>query len=173
VRAKGDPLAVAAPARAAIAALDIDRPVWEILTLDRVMTDKLVGLSYVSVMLSMLGAIAMVLAAAGIYALMSHSVSERTQEIGIRVALGAARGGIFSMIARRGLLLTATGLAIGLAIAVPLARLLSNLILGVSSNDPATFGGTALLLVLVALAACYIPARRALQVDPIVALRNE
>jgi putative ABC transport system permease protein len=173
IRAKGDPLAVSAPARAAIAGLDIDRPVWEILPLDRVMTDKLVGLSYVSVMLSMLGGIAIVLAAAGIYGLMSHSVSERTQEIGIRVALGAERGGIFAMIARRGLMLTATGLAIGLAIAVPLARLSSNLILGVSSNDPATFGETALLLVAVAMAACYIPARRALQVDPIVALRNE
>jgi putative ABC transport system permease protein len=173
IRSKGDPLALATPARRAIASLDIDRPLFEILTLDRVITDKLIGLSYVAVMLSVLGLIAIVLAAAGIYGLMAYSVSERTHEIGIRIALGADRPEVLRMLAWRGFLLTSTGLGIGLAISIPLARILSSLILGVGANDLATFGGTAILLAAVALIASYVPARRAMSVDPIIALRHE
>ena len=173
IRTKGDPSALATPARRAIAALDIERPLWEIKTLDRVITNKIIGLSYVAVMLAVLGAIALVLSAAGIYGLMAYTVTERTHEIGIRLALGADRPDVLRMVARRGLLLTFTGLAIGLAISIPLARLLSSLIYGVSANDAITFGGTALLLAAVALLACYVPARRAMSVDPIIALRQE
>jgi len=173
IRAKGDPLALATPARHAIATLDIDRPVWEVKTLDHVITGKIIGLSYVAAMLGVLGFIAIVLSAAGIYGLMAYAVTERTREIGIRLALGAARADVLRMLARRGILLILAGLAIGLAISIPLARLLSSLIFGVSANDLTTFGGTALLLTAVALLACYVPARRAMSVDPIVALRQD
>jgi len=173
IRTKGDPLRVAPPARHAIAALDIDRPLFEIKTLDRVISNRIIILSYVAVMLAVLGAIAIVLSAAGIYGLMAYTVTERTHEIGIRLALGAARPDVLGMLARRGLLLTFTGLSIGLAISIPLARLLSNLIYGVSANDAITFGATALLLAAVGLLASYVPARRAMSVDPIVALRQE
>lgn len=173
IRAKGDPLAVAGPARRAIAALDIDRPVFEVQTLDRVITNKLIGLSYCAVMLAAMGMIAIVLSAVGIYSLMAYSVTERTQEIGIRLALGATRGDVFRMVGSRGVFLVTAGLAIGLAISIPLARLLSSMIYGVGANDPVTFGGTAGLLAVVALLACYFPVRRAMSTDPIVALRNE
>ena len=173
VRAKGDPMALAGPVRRVVAALDIDRPLFEIETLDHIIANRMIGLSYVAVMLTVLGAIAMVFSAVGIYGLMAFAVTERTHEIGIRVALGADRPDVLRMVARHGLLLTATGLGIGLAISIPLARLLSSLIFGVSANDLTTFGGTAFLLTAVALAACYLPARRALAVDPIIALRHE
>jgi putative ABC transport system permease protein len=173
VRAKGDPMALAGPVRRVVAALDIDRPLFEIETLDRIIANRMIGLSYVAVMLTVLGAIAMVFSAVGIYGLMAFAVTERTHEIGIRVALGADRPDVLRMVARHGLVLTAAGLGIGLAISIPLARLLSSLIFGVSANDLTTFGGTAFLLTAVALAACYLPARRALAVDPIIALRHE
>jgi putative ABC transport system permease protein len=173
IRTKGDPLALAGPVRRVVAALDIDRPLFEIQALDRVIVNSIIGLSYVAVMLSVLGAIAMVFSAVGIYGLMAYSVTERTHEIGIRLALGAARKDVLRMLARHGLTLTFTGLGIGLAISIPLARLLSRLIYGVGANDAATFGGTALLLGAVAMVACYVPARRAMSVDPIIALRQE
>ena len=173
VRAKGDPMALAGPVRRVVAALDIDRPLFEIETLDRTIANSMIGLNYVAVMLAVLSAIAMVFSAVGIYGLMAFAVTERTHEIGIRMALGADRPDVLRMVARHGLLLTAAGLGIGLAISIPLARLLSSLIFGVSANDLATFGGTAFLLTAVALAACYLPARRALAVDPIIALRHE
>jgi putative ABC transport system permease protein len=173
VRAKGDPMGLAGPVRRVVGALDIDRPLFEIDTLDHIIANRMIGLNYVAVMLTVLGAIAMVFSAVGIYGLMAFAVTERTHEIGIRVALGADRPDVLRMVARHGLLLTATGLGIGLAISIPLARLLSSLIFGVSANDLTTFGGTAFLLTAVALAACYLPARRALAVDPIIALRHE
>ena len=173
LRSKGDALSLAAPARRVITALDIDRPVWEVKTLDRVITNKIIGLSYVAVMLAILGAIALALSAVGIYGLMAYTVTERTHELGIRMALGAGRPEVLRMIARRGLWLTLCGLAIGLAISIPLARVLSSLIYGVSASDVSTFAGTAVLLAVVALLACYAPARRAMSVDPIIALRQD
>ena len=173
LRTKGDPLSLAAPARRVLAAIDIDRPLWEIKTLQRVIANEIIGLSYVAVMLTVLGAIALALSAVGIYGLMAYAVTERTHELGIRMALGADRSDVLRMIFERGLLLTFCGLAIGLAVSIPLARLLSSLIYGVSATDMATFGGTAVLLAAVALLACYVPARRAMSVDPIVALRQE
>jgi ABC-type antimicrobial peptide transport system permease subunit len=124
-------------------------------------------------MLAAMGAIALFLSAAGIYGLMAYTVTERTREIGIRMALGAARPDILRMLGRRGLLLTCSGLALGLAISIPLARLLAGLIYGVRANDLFAFSGAALLLAAVALLACYVPARRALSVDPIDTLRQE
>jgi len=173
VRTQGDPRLLAAPARRAIAALDIDRPLFEMVTLDRVIANQLIGLSYVSVMLTVLGAIALVFSAIGIYGLLAFSVTARTHEIGIRLALGAAKQDVLRMLAQRAVVLILVGLGVGLAISIPLARLLSSLIFGVAANDLATFAGTAILLAAVALVACYVPARRAMAVDPIVALRQE
>jgi putative ABC transport system permease protein len=118
-------------------------------------------------------AIALLLAAIGICGVISYSVAQRTHEIGVRVALGAARGDVLSLILKGGMLLTVAGLAIGLAGAFALARLIKTLLFGVSEHDPATMTATAALLVAVALLACYIPARRATAVDPLVALREE
>ena len=173
IRSKGDPLALATSARRAIAAIDIERPLWEIKTLGQVITNKIISLSYVAAMLAVMGAIALVLSAAGIYGLMAYTVTERTREIGIRLALGADRPEVLRMLARRGLFLTFTGLTIGLAISIPLTRLLSSLLYGVGASDVMTFGGTALLLTVVALLACYVPARRAMSVDPVIALRQD
>ena len=115
----------------------------------------------------------MVLAAVGIYGVMSYSVSERTSEIGIRMALGASPGNILKMVCKQGLVLTVVGLAVGLGLALGLTRLMSKLLFGVSPTDPVTFVIIALLLAVVALLACYVPARRATKVDPLVALRYE
>jgi putative ABC transport system permease protein len=109
----------------------------------------------------------------GVYGLISYLVAQRTHEIGVRVALGAFRGDVLWLILGHGIKMTITGIAIGLAGAFGLTRLLSSLLFGVSATDPLTFGGAAILLILIGLLACYMPARRAMRVDPIVALRYE
>jgi len=124
-------------------------------------------------LLSAFAALALLLSCMGIYGLISYLVAQRTHEIGVRVALGAFRGDVLWLILSHGIKMTIIGIAIGLAGAFGLTRLLSSLLFGVSATDPLTFGGAAILLILIGLLACYMPARRAMRVDPMVALRYE
>jgi ABC-type antimicrobial peptide transport system permease subunit len=135
--------------------------------------EELVGIWFIAALMAALGVIALVLASSGVYGVMASSVTERTREIGIRMALGAERGQMLHWIAVRGIRLAAIGLAIGIAAAFALARVLASLIFGVSPTDPLIFAGVPAFLAAVAMAACYLPARPAMRVDPIIALRYE
>jgi putative ABC transport system permease protein len=123
--------------------------------------------------LALFAGLALLLTAIGLYGVMAYSVIQRTQEIGIRIALGAQTGNVLKMVLRQGLKLTALGLALGLAAAYALTRYMQSMLFGVKPADPVTFAAIALLVIVVAIAACWIPARRATKVDPIVALRSE
>ncbi len=172
-RTTGDPLALARAARAAVRAIDADQPVSHVSTMQKVISDSMVGPGYVASLMGVFGAIALVLSAIGIYSLMSYSVEERTHELGVRIALGASVGNVVGLTIRRGLSMVAAGLVVGLAAAIGMARLLADLIFGVGASDVTALGGVAVLLGLVALLACYVPARRATRVDPMIALRHE
>jgi putative ABC transport system permease protein len=173
VRTNGDPLQLVPAVRSRIAAIDPELPVFEIKTLDRVISQSVLGLSYVAVIMTVVGAIALVLACVGVYGVMAYTVSERTREIGIRMALGAERVDVLRMVMGRGMVVTAAGLVIGFAIAFMLAHILSSLIFGVSATDWQIFFGISLALAAAALTASYVPARRATRVDPVIALRYE
>jgi putative ABC transport system permease protein len=173
LRTAGDPLSFVPAVRAKIANVDPDQPIYEPKTLARLTYEQLIGISFIATMMAVLGLIALVLASSGVYGVMAHSVTERTHEIGIRLALGAEPRQVLRWIAGRGIRLAAIGLGIGLALAFVIARLMSSLIYGVSATDPLIFAGVPVALALVALAACYLPARRAMRVNPMVALRYE
>lgn len=173
LRTKGDPLNFVAATRAKIRAVDPGQPIYEAKTLARLSYEQMIGISLIATMMGVLGLIALALAASGVYGVMAHSVTERTHEIGVRLALGAEPQQVLRWIASRGIRLTGIGLAIGLALAFVLAKLLASLLFGVSAGDPLVFLGVAALLGFIAVAACYLPARRALRVDPMVALRYE
>jgi putative ABC transport system permease protein len=172
-RAMGKPEDLIAAARAQVYAIDQDQPVYDIKTLAKVIADERTGISYVTVIMALLGLIALVLSAVGVYGVMAHSVSERTHEIGVRMALGAYRADVLKMVLSRGMTLAGIGLVAGLAGGYALAQLLAGLIFGVQAGDPVTFVAAVAVLLLVAGAACYLPARRAAQVDPMIALRYE
>jgi ABC-type antimicrobial peptide transport system permease subunit len=150
-----------------------DVPVAEISTLGELYTKSMARTSFTLVMLCVAGSMALLLGIVGIYGVISYSVSQRTREIGIRMALGAQRQDVLRLVLGQGARIAFFGVAIGLAAAAALARLLSSLLFSVSASDPLTFAAVAVLLIAVALLACYIPARRALRVDPIIALRYE
>ena len=173
LRCAADPVSFVAAVRGAIANVDPDLPLSEIKSLERVMKDSIIGLTYVAVMMTVLGIVALVLACVGVYGVMAYAVEERTHEIGIRLALGAEPGNVVRMVMGRSVLVTAIGLAIGLSVSMLMAHFLSKLIFGVSAMDWMTFGGVSAALTASALIASYVPARRATRVDPMLVLRNE
>ncbi|HMG86778.1 MAG TPA: FtsX-like permease family protein [Terracidiphilus sp.] len=168
-----DVLQLAPVVRRRLANLDAEQPVYEVQTLGKVISNQVIELSYVAAMMSVLGVIALVLATAGVYATMSYSVIESVHEIGIRVALGAQRSDVLYLLLRRGVLLLLVGLGIGVPFSFGIARLLSSLLFEVNAADTSVFFGIVLTMCLVGFLACYIPSRRSLKIDPIVALRSE
>jgi putative ABC transport system permease protein len=148
-------------------------PIDEIATLDDRLAQHIAPRRFITALLGVFAGVALVLAAIGIYGVMSYSVTERTHEIGVRRALGAQDSDVLGAVMRRGLMLTMIGTVIGLGASLVLSRVLANLLFGVSALDPLTFVVVALVLAIVALLACYVPARRATKVDPMVALRYE
>ena len=173
VRTDGDPIAMVATVRREVARVDPDQPISDVRTMAERIDRSLTGRRFNATLLTLFAALALTLATVGIYGLVAYSVTERTHEIGIRIALGATRGDVVAMVLRQGMLLAATGAAIGISLSLGVVRLLSGLLFGVTPADPATFTAIPLLLLLVALAACVIPARRATHVDPASALRAE
>lgn len=173
VRTSVDPLALSAAIQHEFLAVDGQLPVSKIRTMEQVISDSTARQNFNMLLLSIFAALALLLAAIGIYGLMSYTVEQRTQEIGIRMALGAGRGDMLRLVITQGMRLTGIGVVLGLAAAYGLTRLLASLLFGVKANDPLTFAAVAGILAAVALLASYIPARRATNVDPIIALRYE
>jgi putative ABC transport system permease protein len=173
VKSAADPGALTSSIRRAVASIDKDQPIFGIATMQELMDNSVSTRRVTLILLAMFSGLALVLAAIGIYGVISYSVAQRTHEIGIRMALGAERGSVLRMILAQGAKIAGAGVAIGICASFALTRLMSKLLFSVSAADPVTFAAVALGLILVALLACYIPARRALRVDPIIALRYE
>jgi putative ABC transport system permease protein len=173
IRTSIDPVNVVAAVKEQVWSVDKEQPISDIKTMDQVLSTSLAQRRFNMALLGGFAAVALVLAAVGIYGVMSYSVTQRTREIGIRMALGAGRRDILELVMGRGLLLTLLGVTVGLAGAFFLTRVMESLLYGVSVHDPITFAVISLLLMGVALGACFVPARRATRVDPMVALRYE
>ncbi len=173
VRTEGDPVSLAPALRQQIASLDPNLPVFAVGTLEQLVTRSVGQRRFTMLLLGSFAALALLLAVVGIYGVMSYAVSRRTHEIGIRVALGAQRDDILKLVGGQGMALALLGVGLGLAGAFAVTRFLSSLLFGITPTDPLTFAGVAFVLAAVALLACYLPARRATRVDPMVALRYE
>jgi len=173
VRTNVDPASLGDAVRRAAQSVNPDAPVFRVRTMREVIAGSMAQERFNTILMTLFAVVAMLLGAVGLYGVMAYSVTQRTREIGIRVALGARRADVLRLVIRQGLRLVALGLALGLMAALALTRLMKRLLFEVSATDPMTFAGVALLLALVALLACWIPARRAANVDPMVALRCE
>jgi putative ABC transport system permease protein len=173
LRTAGDPRHWAAAARAAVAAVDRDQPVTAVNTMEEVLATSTAPQRFSVFLLGVFSATALALAAVGLYGAIAYSVAERTREMGIRIALGAAKRDILRMIVGQGLALALAGLAIGTVASLALTRLMSGLLFQTDAADPASFAASALLFAAIAALASYLPARRATRVDPTEALRYE
>jgi predicted permease len=173
LRTEGDPTAVMGPVRRAVEEIDPGEVIYGAETMDEVISNSLAARRLSMILLGIFAALALALSCVGIYGVISYLVGERTHEIGVRMALGARRSDVLRLVLGQGVRMALMGVAIGIPVALGLTRLMSNQLFGVTAHDPLTFAGVALALIAVALAACYLPARRAMQVDPMVALRYE
>jgi putative ABC transport system permease protein len=173
IRMQGDPLSIAGAVRKEVQAIDPDQPIAAIKPMTDWVDASAAAPRYRTTLLALFAALAMILAATGIYGVMSYSVAQRTHEIGVRMALGARRLDVLKLVVRQGMLLTIVGVVVGLLGAFALTRVMSSLMFGVTTRDPVTFVAVSLLLVAVAFIACFVPARRATKVDPLTALRYE
>ncbi|MFI5126300.1 MAG: FtsX-like permease family protein, partial [Candidatus Acidiferrales bacterium] len=173
VRVRAVPLMSVTAIREALHQVDPTEPLTQIETMDQVVSGSLKDWRFHAVLLGIFAALALVIAAIGVYGVISYSIAQRTHEIGIRLALGAQRRDVLRLVVSQGARLALAGIAVGVLAAIGLTRLMASLLYGVTPTDPVTFLAVAVLLLIVALVACYIPARRAMRVDPMVALRYE
>jgi len=173
MRTSVEPLSLSEQVRQAIWKVDKDQPMWKIRTVEFLVNRSVADRKFLMALMGIFAVMALVLTSVGLYGVISYLVNQRTQEIGIRMAVGAQVGHILRMVLKQGMLFVAIGIALGLVASWLLTRLIQTLLFRVSATDPLTFVGISALLVLVALVACYLPARRATKVDPLVALRYE
>jgi putative ABC transport system permease protein len=173
LRAADDPLALVPAVRATVRSIDPEQPIYGISTLEGIVGDSIAGQQFNMLLVGIFGAVALLLASIGIYGVLSYSVAQRLHEFGIRMALGAGRADILRLVIRQGMRLAVAGVGSGLVASLAVTRVLSGLLYGVGTTDPATFAAVAGLLAVVALLACSLPARRAMRVDPMIALRYE
>jgi putative ABC transport system permease protein len=173
IRTRGEPTSIAPAARNVIRNLDPEQPVGEISTMNNLMAKSIARSRFNATLLAVFSLVALVMAAVGIYGVISYSVQLRTHEIGVRMALGAQRRDVLTLVVKRGIVLGLVGVAAGLIASFGLTRLIATLLFEVTATDTTVFAGVAGALFLVTLIACYIPARRATKVDPLVALRYE
>jgi predicted permease len=173
LRSTTDPAALATAVNHELHELDRDLPMYRVVTMEQRVAESLARRRFTTVLLGLFAGFALALAAIGIYGVMAYLVSQGTREIGIRMALGATQSAVLRLVVRQGLMLALSGVAIGLVAALAFSRLLGGLLFGVRSNDPLTFAAIAILLMVVALLASYIPARRAARIDPMISLRCE
>ena len=173
IRTQGDPYPLLKSIRSEIWSQDPKLAISEIKTMDAIVDEELARTRFSMFLLGVFAAIALLLAAIGIYGVMAYSVAQRTREIGIRMALGASRADVLQMVGNRGLMLAIVGVCLGLGGALGLTRFMKSLLFGVSPADPATLTAVCALLIAVTMAACYVPARRATKVEPVEALRYE
>jgi putative ABC transport system permease protein len=173
IRATGDPANLAAALRREVAAIDPNQPVAVVRTMERVVSESASQPRFRTLLLGVFSGAALLLAMIGIYGVMSYAVSQRTHELGVRMALGASASDALRLIIGQGMKLALAGVAVGLATALAMTRLIKNLLFGVQTTDSVTFMATAFFLTVVALLACYLPARRATKVNPLTALRGE
>jgi putative ABC transport system permease protein len=173
VRTSGPPSSVSGAVRSSVLAIDRDQPIASIQTMDEIVSDSISNERFTLLLLGLFAAVALALAAIGIYSVMAYTVTQRTGEIGLRMALGAQSGDVLKLVVGQGMVMALIGIAVGLAGAFALTRVMSSLLFSVGATDPVTFIAIPLILAGVALAACFVPARRAAKVDPMIALRYE